>query len=264
MADGNEAPLRVLEGQATLIARTTHDLAVDPIHDEIVAPNPFAEAILVFRGGASGEEAPKRIIQGPKTKLSRNTDNVALDPVHNEIYTVQSRYNAIFVFDREAQGDVAPIRVIQGPNTKLNGPSRIAADPVNNLIAVTTGDGIVIFDRTASGDAAPRTVISGPKTGLGGDARAIRVTFYPEGKKIFVAVTGGRSRDGMKYGSVSVWRYEDKGDVAPWAILRTSEVTKLKDPFGGVALNPEAKEVMVMENDHPAALLVYHLPEVFQ
>jgi hypothetical protein len=146
----------------------------------------------------------------------------------------------------------------------LNRPSRIAADSVNNLIAVTTGDGIVIFNRTARGDAAPRAVISGPKTGLGGDARATRVTFYPEGKKIFVAVRGGRSREGMKYGSVSVWRYEDKGDVAPWAILRTSDVTKLKDPFGGVALNPEAKEVMVMENDHPAALLVYHLPEVFQ
>jgi len=51
---------------------------------------------------------------------------------------------------------------------------------------------------------------------------------------------------------------------APWVILRTSCVTKLKDPFGGVALNREAKEVMVMENDHRAALLIYHLPEVFQ
>jgi hypothetical protein len=39
-------------------------------------------------------------------------------------------------------------------------------------------------------------------------------------------------------------------------------MTKLKDPFGGVKLNPEAKEVVVMENDHSAALLVYHLPEV--
>jgi len=189
---------------------------------------------------------------------------VALDPLHNEIFTVQSRSNAILVFDRAAQGDVAPIRVIQGPKTKLNRPSRIAADPVNNLIAVTTREGIVIFNRTASGDAAPRTVISGPKTGIGGGASATRITLYPEGKKIFVAVRGGRSREGMKYGSVSVWKYEDKGDVPPWAILRTSSVTKLKDPFGGVALNREAKEVMVMENDHPAALLIYHMPEVFQ
>src|SRR5215472_9107632 len=100
--------------------------------------------------------------------------------------------------------------------------------------------------------------------GQEGMSLGTRVTFYPEGKKIFVAVRGGRSREGMKYGSVSVWKYEDKGDVPPWAILRTSSVTKLRDPFGGVALNPEAKEVMVMENDHPAALLVYHLPEVFQ
>ena len=54
----------------------------------------------------------------------------------------------------------------------------------------------------------------------------------------------------------------DKGDIAQWAILRTSSMTKLKEPFGGVALNPEAKNVVVMENDHSAALLISHLPEV--
>src|SRR5262249_56781892 len=99
---------------------------------------------------------------------------------------------------------VAPIRVMQGPKTRLNRPSRIAADPLNNLIAVTTGDGIVIFNRTATGDAAPRTVITGPKTGLGGEARATRVTFYPEGKKIFVAVRGGRNPRGVKGRSVKL------------------------------------------------------------
>lgn len=48
------------------------------------------------------------------------------------------------------------------------------------------------------------------------------------------------------------------------AILKASAITKLTSSFGGVALNPEARELMVVDNEHPAALLVYRLPEVFR
>ena len=44
----------------THLSRTTHGIAYDTTHDEIVAPNPLAAAIVIFRGGASGEEAPVR------------------------------------------------------------------------------------------------------------------------------------------------------------------------------------------------------------
>ncbi len=46
-----------------------HDIRYDAIHDEIVVSNPFAQAILTFRGSATGEEAPIRVIQGPKTMI---------------------------------------------------------------------------------------------------------------------------------------------------------------------------------------------------
>ena len=165
MADGNPVPVRVISGQATLLARTMHQISVDSVHDELVVPNPFAEAILFFRGGADGEEAPIRIIQGPKTKL-RWTDNVSVDPVHNEIFTAQRLTNAIFVFRRDASGDVEPIRIIQGPKTQLSTPKRVVVDPINNLLVVgNTQDpkGLLIFGRTDEGDVAPRAIISGAR-----------------------------------------------------------------------------------------------------
>ena len=84
LAEGSEAPIRRIAGQETLLGRTIHAIHYDEIHDEIVVPNPFAQAILTFRGGADGEEAPIRVIQGDRTQL-RNSSGVVLDPVNNEI-----------------------------------------------------------------------------------------------------------------------------------------------------------------------------------
>ena len=136
-----------------------HDIRYDPIHDELIVPNQFAQAILTFRGGADGEEAPIRIIQGPKTRLKR-PDRMDVDPVHNEIFVPNS--GEILVFSREAHGNVAPIRVIRGPSTQLSArpPNAIAVDPVNNLIIVPSiveddpYQSILIFNRTDQGDVA--------------------------------------------------------------------------------------------------------------
>jgi DNA-binding beta-propeller fold protein YncE len=254
----------VIEGQATLLARTTHDMAVDSLHDEIVASNAFAEAILFFRGGASGEEKPIRMIQGPDTLLE-DPDNIALDPIHGEVFVAIHSKNAILAFPREGSGNVRPVRILQGPRTKLNGPARLAVDPVNNLLVVTTRPGgILIFDRTGQGDVAPRAIIEGPNTGMSNEYSPSRVALYPEGKKIVVAVSGKHTRVGVDGGFVAVWKYSDEGNLAPWAILKGSPTTRLRHPFGGVALNPEAKEIMVLENTQPSGLLVYRLPEIFR
>ncbi len=261
-ANGNAKALRVIEGQATLIARTTHDLVLDSIHDEIVAPNSFAEAILFFRGGASGEEKPLRVIQGPDTLLN-NPDNVGLDPVHNEVF-VASREGAVFVYPREANGNVAPIRILQGPKTMIKQANRVAIDAENDLMFVTTRFGSVLtFSRSAQGDTAPITVISGPKTLLTSEHSPFRVAVYPEGKKIFVGVGGSHALSGAVGGFVAIWKYGDNGDVPPWAIIPSTKLTGLNHPFGGVALNPKAKDIMVLENSQPPGLLVFHAPEVF-
>ena len=264
-ADGDAEPVRVIAGQATLLSRTSHYISVDPVHDEIVTTNPFAEAILFFRGGADGEEPPIRVIQGPKTMLT-GPDNVSVDPIHNELFVaLRGKANAILVFDREASGDVAPKRILRGPKTRMTQPQRAEPDPINNLLVVSNRaeptKGILIFNRTDSGDVAPKAIISGPKTGMNGVKRLV---VYPEGKKIFAlvksAIALNPEREGVNF--IGVWNYSDNGDVPPYAMLSASATTKLETP-GGIGLNPEAKEIIVDGGGSPAALLVYHLPEVF-
>lgn len=259
--------MRIIEGQNTLLARTVHQLAIDSVHDEIVAPNPFAEAILFFRGGANGEEAPIRIIQGPKTMLGYS-DNIEVDPQHNEVFMAQSRTNTVLVFDREAKGDVAPKRILQGPRTRLNRPRKTAVDPVNDLLVVTNGgdpEGLLFFKRSDSGDVEPQGILSGPKTEISREHRAGEVVLYPEGKKIFVTMSRrvGDPREGNRFASVAVWNYGDMGDVPPWAIFKGRRA-ELKGSMMGIALNPKAKELMVAHSYNPPSLLVYHVPELLK
>ena len=55
LAKENTQPTRLLYGQKTLLSRTMHDIKYDAIHDEFVVANPFAQAILTFRGAADGD-----------------------------------------------------------------------------------------------------------------------------------------------------------------------------------------------------------------
>ncbi len=261
-ANGNVAPIRAIKGQATLLARTIHHLAVDTVHDELVVPNPFAEAILFFKGGADGEEPPIRIIQGPKTKL-RWTDNVEVDPIHNEVFTTQRLTNSILVFDRDASGDVEPIRIIHGPKTRLNTPARVKVDPINNLLVVgnyskTGTRGVLIFNRTDHGDVAPRAIISGPKTGMN-KGGVKRFAIYPEGRTIFALIKQVKEAGD---GFVGVWSYDDNGDVPPLAMIKASPTTQIETP-GGIALNPEDNEVIIDGGGSPPKVLVFHAPELF-
>ena len=237
-------------------------MAVDHIRDEIVAPNPFAQAILFFRGGANGEEPPLRVIQGPKTKLSY-TDNVTVDPVHGEVITAQFRTDAILVFKSVPGGDVEPVRVIHGPKTRLDRPYRVSVDPVNHLLAAATTQGLWIFNRTDNGDVAPRWVIAGPRANIHRLDQIITPIFYPEGKKIFLAGNPPESGGGAVVG---VWNYGDNGDVPPWAMIAKSSTTKLTKSNGGMAINPQAKEIMVLggERSGTERILVFRIPELFQ
>jgi hypothetical protein len=243
LANGNVAPVRVIEGGNTRLARTSHAIAFDEIHDEIVVPNPFAEAVLFFRGDASGDEAPLRIIQGPNTLLEDN-DELALDAEHGEVI-VPTR-QAILVFSRLANGNAAPIRVIAGPKTMINRARGIAVDPFNNVIAVGNRDpqGILIFNRTDQGDVAPRAVITGPKTGI---YTTKGFTVNPERKELIATVEARGVQVSRNLGEsfVGIWNYTDNGDVPPKAAIR-GPATMLIAPRGA-ALNLRDREIYVID-----------------
>ena len=270
-----------------------HSLGYDAIHDEIVVPQPFAQAILTFRGGANGEEPPIRVIQGPKTQLANYFDQLVLDPVHNEIITMAGYPWAdhIKIFSREANGNVAPIRELRGPEgtvlgfTPSKGPSRlissVTVDPEHNLLIAAGSEGIMIFDRTAEGNAKPLRVIKGPKTGRAGG----RLFVYPAKGEI-IMIGGGGAPPELPRGTagsvstemanneraayISVWNIEDKGDVAPrrWRVGGpTQRMPNDPDPgdYGtimGAGVDPKNKSLMISSKTYNA-VFTYSFPEIF-
>lgn len=258
LAKENEKPTRQLAGQKTLLARTMHDIRYDAIHDEILVGNPFAQAILVFRGGANGEEPPIRVIQGPQTQL-RSPDRVEVDPVNNEILVANR--DAVLVFPREAHGDVKPLRIIRGPDTGFRSARAVAVDAINNVIVVNVSGSrtaaLEVFHRTDEGNAKPRRVISGPKTGL---SELEQMQVYPPRGWILVAQTSDSSFQEPTDTFVGVWSIRDHGDVPPrWKM--GGEKSTLKKPRG-IALNAKNKEVIVADM-RLNAILTFYFPELF-
>ncbi len=273
LAEGSARATRSIAGQNTLITRTIHDMAYDPVRDEIVIPQFFAFAILTYKGDANGDVAPIRKIFGPHTQL-KNSMRLALDAVHGEIFVPQG--NTVLVFSRDAEGDVAPIRVLKGPDTML-GASALTVDPVHNLLIVSgnrprasgeggggegDGDGggggngrgqILVFNRTDTGNKKPRNVISGP----GVDGATLMTTYPPKGLIIAAVHRGGRSSE---LGYVGVWSINDNGAVPPrWTIGGPKGL--LRDTRG-VAVDPKHKSVIVSDK-YVNGVATYEFPEIF-
>lgn len=243
LADGNVAPTRVIEGGRTRLSRTSHAIAYDDKNDEIVIPNPLAEAILFFAGGASGDAAPIRTIQGPKTLLQEN-DELALDSVHDEI-VVPTR-QAILIFSRTAGGNVAPVRIISGPKTKIFRARGIAVDPIHNLIAIgnASPQGILIFNRTDNGDVAPRQIITGPHTGI----YALKgFAAVPErGELIATNETPGvQVSRNVGEAFVGIWNITDNGDVPPKVTIK-GQTTNIIAPRGA-AVDYKHQEIYIID-----------------
>jgi len=265
-------PKRLIQGQATKLGRSVHNIRYDPVHDEIIAAHPVAQAILVFRGGADGNEAPIRTILGPKTQLW-DPDYVGVDGLHNEIYVTSGE--RVLVFNQQANGDVAPLRIIEGPDTllgRMRGAPQVV--PELNLMVVAAGNipgtprqgKLLIFNRTDNGNVKPLRIISlGPNAGyFGGD-----FVVSPKGYILIPgsANEGGRGGGGEGEGEgrgrpnriIKIWHVNDNGDIPPrWTF--GGPLARLTG--GNIALNPAAKEVIVHTGD-VNGVQAYAIPEIF-
>jgi 6-phosphogluconolactonase (cycloisomerase 2 family) len=288
MANGNVAPTRVIEGQATNLSRTMHGLAFDNVNDEIVVPVALGAALLVFRGDAKGETAPSRVIQGLTTRLVR-PQTIAVDPVNNEILTGDTSMRAVMVFDRRANGDVAPKRVISGPKTGLIDIVGVAVDPVRNVIVASSRKGpdgptgLFIFDRMADGDVAPKAFIGGPLSKL---AHFRQVAIDPATGNIFLAQQNtamkreeayvlDQPRQGFnqddeeeedeglgrlnRMGFIAVYAADDNGDIPPRAIIKGPGIRY--SGAGGVTLNAKKNEVIAVGGN---GFQTFIMPELFK
>jgi DNA-binding beta-propeller fold protein YncE len=231
-----------------------HDIRYNEVNDEIIVPNPFSNAILVFKGGANGQEAPIRVMQGAKTRLD-GPDRLDVDTVHREIFVPDG--GRVLVYALDGNGDVAPLRVIEGPDTQIAGQS-LAVDPLNNLIAVTGRDrSILIFDRTANGNVKPLRVIRGEDTQID---RINQMAIYPQGKLLVVAMPGRQGDVEPPRVFVGMWSLDDNGNVPPkWTI--NGDQSTLRKPFA-VALNPDNKEIYVTDM-RLNGVMTFSVPEIF-
>ena len=252
----------------TRLSRTTHGIAYDTTHDEIVAPNPLAAAVVIFRGGASGEEAPIRTIQGARSGLSR-PETVAVDEKNDELFVGDPGDRRVLVYKRDADGDAKPLRTIQGPKTKLLQVVGVAVDPNRDVLVVSSYSrlpggvtGLLIFGRTDDGDVAPRRVIAGPRSGI---TRLRQIALDPETGKIYAAVINNEylppydidhPRRGLDpnvdlpspwntgtEGFIGVWDDEkDDGDAPPRSLIK-GRSTGIVHP-AGVTFNARDGEVI--------------------
>ena len=223
-----------------------HDVRYDEVNDEMLVTNPFARAIMVFRGGADGEEAPIRIIQGSNTMLGDPTryaggpDRVAVDAVHDEIFVPDG--SRVLVFDRKANGNVAPIRVLEGPDTRMDNEGTLAVDPLNNVIAVAQD--------TVTARSAKTEII-----------RINQLQMHPPKGWIVAAQPGFIDVQKPEGVFIGVWHISDNGDVPPrWKIGGTAKSVMLKPR--GVVLNPKHKEIMVADM-RLNSVLTFYFPEIF-
>jgi DNA-binding beta-propeller fold protein YncE len=276
VANGNMAPIRVITGAATKLARTVHGIAYDPVKDEIFVPNALADAVLVFRGSANGDEPPIRMIQGPCTGMV-NPHAISLDLDHREILIASLSARAIAVFPMDAKGNATPVRYIKGPKTRLGHIVGMGVDPATNLLAVANSEEILIFHRTDTGDIAPAGEIKGERTGIGDEPWELQM----HKGRIFLATsnhlhlnlyTGVTLKDGYneppedpwlnpELGFIGVWNIKDRGDVPPHAIIKGA-FSQIVHPTG-LALNPKDGEVYVTDSIRNG-LFTYLVPELLQ
>jgi 6-phosphogluconolactonase (cycloisomerase 2 family) len=111
-ADGDTAPLRVIQG-----AKTQLDwpgaMSVDPDIGDLYVANDMGQSILVFRRTDRGDVAPARVVKGPRTHLSYPA-GVFVDARNKELWASNLGNSTATVYPLTSDGDVAPLRMIRG------------------------------------------------------------------------------------------------------------------------------------------------------
>jgi DNA-binding beta-propeller fold protein YncE len=202
MAKGKDAPVRILEGDKTLLAEA-QGIALDTknqllyvsnqgayarmpnnlgwlrawvpgaatwdipsrILDMVPGSGQFLEpSITVYPLKAHGNTPPMRIIQGSRTGLNWPA-HISMDVDNQELYVANPVTHEILVFRATDNGNVAPIRSLKGPRTNIRHPHGVFVDTKNDELVVANfgNHSSTIYRRTASGDTPPiRTIRAAP------------------------------------------------------------------------------------------------------
>ena len=229
-AANNEAPLRILEGDATELA-DPHGLALDMKRNLMVVSNHGHRR---FYGGP----AVSTLRQAWEEWVSR-TDDLNSPPRQRLLGAGQFDMPSIVVYERGVSGNTRPLRVIKGPRTQLNWPSHVAVheDRGEIFVANDADDSVLVFRITDSGDAPPIRVIKGARasvknpTGLTVDAR---------NNELWVASMGNYT--------IAVFPIAANGNATPTRVIRGGPADRtalmIGNP-GAVGYDRKRQEILV-------------------
>jgi hypothetical protein len=110
-ADGDEAPLRIIQGPKTGLD-WPGAMSVDVDTGDLFVANDMGQDLIVFHSADQGDVAPSRAIQGPATGL-RYPVGVFVDSKNKEVWATNIGNSTATVYPLTANGDVAPLRVIR-------------------------------------------------------------------------------------------------------------------------------------------------------
>lgn len=217
MAQENDAPLRILEGDKTQLA-DVHGMALDTKNQLLYLVNQGAttqsiDNVYWTRDVKPGAPTVEWTPSGDQWKTTVAGTGKFLPP-------------SITVYPLKASGDTPPLRAIQGPRTQLDWPTHISLDVEHGelFVANTVTDEILVFHSTDSGNAAPFRVLKGPHTGLGTPHGVFVDTKNDE---LVVANFGNHSS--------TVYRRNASGDTPPIRTIRAAPPNTPAPMFGNIA-----------------------------
>jgi hypothetical protein len=138
-ADGDTAPLRVIQGP-----KTTLDwpgaISVNPDTGDLYVANDMSQSIVVFHGTDNGDVAPTRVIKGPNTGLTYPT-GVFVDAKNKEVWASNIGNSTATVYPVMANGDVPPLRIIRSAeegkqSLRFGKTQALVYDPIREQILV--------------------------------------------------------------------------------------------------------------------------------
>lgn len=136
-ASGNTAPLRALEGPATMLGDYIAGvLYLAQTNELIVTAVQGGQArILIFPAGASGNTAPSRVIMGAGGIESPTA--MTYEPDGDLIYINAGAYSSsnprVLAFPRTSLGLTTPARVLSGALTQIQQPYGLVAVPGDRI-----------------------------------------------------------------------------------------------------------------------------------
>jgi 6-phosphogluconolactonase (cycloisomerase 2 family) len=235
-AEGDEAPLRILEGPRTKLA-DAHGIAIDAKNQLLFVSNhgsvtespdgKFWSRALPEASAYGGATPPTWDPPSGTGDLNLAKGTGRFDPP------------SITVYPLKASGDTPPLRVIQGSNTQLNWPALMAFDAEGQelFVANDTGHSVLVFSPTDSGNVAPRRTLKGPKTDI---KNPTGVYVDSKNRELWVSSMGNHR--------ATVYPITASGDVAPLRTIRSAPLEKqammIGNP-GSVTFDSKRDEIIV-------------------